>query len=55
MNKSRGKRDLPLLRVEVERENKLSVVSDPLVRKRIEKIFGMERARAHARIQTMAK
>lgn len=40
---------------ERQRENQLRSAFDPQERKRMEKLFGAERARAHARIQQLAE
>ena len=40
---------------EKKRELQLREIADPQDRKRLEKIFGMERAKAHARIQQLAE
>ena len=40
---------------ENEREEKLEQIADPHERKRVEKVFAMERAKAHARIQKLAE
>lgn len=40
---------------ENEREMKLESIADPHEKKRIEKVFAMERAKAHARIQKLAE
>lgn len=39
---------------ENEREQTMNSISDPSEKKRIEKIFGMERAKAQARIQQIS-
>ena len=38
-----------------ERDEQLKLVFDDRERKRLDKIFGMERAKAHARIQTLSE
>ena len=40
---------------ENQREQKMNTINDPQEKKRLEKIYAMERAKAHARIQTMAE
>jgi hypothetical protein len=40
---------------ENQRETKMNTVTDPQEKKRLEKIYAMERAKAHARIQGMAE
>lgn len=40
---------------EKQRELQLQGVFDPQERKRLDKVFGMERAQAHARIQELAE
>jgi hypothetical protein len=40
---------------ENEREQKLETIGDLHEKKRIEKVFAMERAKAHARIQRLAE
>lgn len=40
---------------ENEREQTMNSISDPSEKKRIEKIFGMERAKAQARIQQISE
>ena len=40
---------------EKQREEELRKVSDPQDRKRLEKILGMERAKAHSRIQQLVE
>lgn len=40
---------------ERQRELQLRSVFDPQDRKKMEKVFGMERAKAHARIQQLAE
>lgn len=37
------------------REDEMSKINDPQERKRLEKIFGMERAKAQARIQQLSE
>jgi len=39
---------------ENQREGKMNTINDPQEKKRLEKIYALERAKAHARIQTMA-
>lgn len=40
---------------ENQREQKLKSITDPQERKRLDKIYAVERARAHARIQEMTE
>ena len=40
---------------EAERDQQLKLTHDAQERKRLEKIFGMERAKAHARIQKLSE